>query len=71
MKSPLSIDYNAILEEEQNTLKWMKQAFPGKVSAGSMRADTATRKIALKEALIGHLKKTAPVRQLKLGESKP
>ncbi|MGN6417765.1 MAG: hypothetical protein ACTHMC_09755 [Pseudobacter sp.] len=68
MKSPLSVDHNDILKEEQKTLKWMKENYPARVRAGGMPADVATRKIALKEALIKHLLKTAPVRQLKLGE---
>jgi len=71
MKSPLSVDYYDILKEEQKTLKWMEQNFPRKVHEGGMKADHATRKIALKKALVQYLQRMAPARQMKLGETKP
>lgn len=71
MKSPLSVTYQDVLKEEQNTLKWMEQNLPRKVQEGSMRADHATRKIALQKELVKILRQHEPGRQLLLGESKP
>lgn len=71
MKSPLSFKYEDLILEAEKELARMEKHFPGLVLQKRLPDTIASRKIAMKKALIKHLKKTAPVRQLKLGESKP
>lgn len=66
MKSPLTIDYDDLIKEEERHLKYIKLKYPALVQEGTMHNWTARHRISVHETLLKMLKKHKKNPQLNL-----